>query len=137
MEVGLVLTYASQLATEYLFEWRRRRFVTQAFGKYLSPHIVTSLIAHPDRLTLGGNPTDIRVFSDIRSFTTISESMEPKALVALLNTFLSFATERILAHDGTVDKYIGDAIVAFGMPRWIKRITQCGRQKPRLPSVTA
>ena len=114
MEVGLVLTYASQLATEYLFEWRRRRFVTQAFGKYLSPHIVTSLIAHPDRLTLGGETRRISVFfSDIRSFTTISESMEPKALVALLNTFLSFATERILAHDGTVDKYIGDAIVAF------------------------
>lgn len=114
MEMGLVLTYASQLAAEYIVEWRRRRFVTEAFGKYLSPHIVKALIAHPDRLTLGGETRRISVFfSDIRSFTTISESMEPKALVALLNTFLSFATDRILVHDGTVDKYIGDAIVAF------------------------
>ncbi|MDP1722288.1 MAG: adenylate/guanylate cyclase domain-containing protein [Candidatus Gottesmanbacteria bacterium] len=114
MEVGLVVTYAAQLAAEYLSEWHKRRFVTQAFGKYLSPHIVNAIIAHPNRLTLGGETRRISVFfSDIRSFTTLSESMEPKALVALLNTFLSFATTRILDGDGTVDKYIGDAIVAF------------------------
>ncbi len=114
MEIGLVITYASQLAGDYIGEWRRRQFVTQAFGKYLSPHIVNALIAHPDRLTLGGETRRISVFfSDIRSFTTISESMTPKALVAMLNAFLTFATELILGLDGTVDKYIGDAIVAF------------------------
>lgn len=113
-EIGLLVTYVTQLSAEYLLEWRRRRFVTQAFGKYLSPQIVKSIIAHPDRLTLGGETRVISVFfSDIRSFTTIAERMEPKALVTLLNTFLTFATDHILGFDGTVDKYIGDAIVAF------------------------
>lgn len=114
MEIGLAATYVTQLSAEYLMEWRRRRFVTKAFGKYVSPEIVKNLIAHPDRLTLGGETRRISVFfSDIRSFTTISERMEPKALVALLNAFLTFATDNILGLDGTVDKYIGDAIVAF------------------------
>ncbi|MDQ6967445.1 MAG: adenylate/guanylate cyclase domain-containing protein [Mariprofundaceae bacterium] len=98
----------------YVAEARQRLFITSAFGQYLSPEVVTALVDDPDRLKLGG---EVRVmtafFSDIQGFSTISEKLSPEDLVALLNEYLSDMCEIIGRYNGTVDKFEGDAIMAF------------------------
>ncbi len=98
----------------YMHEGRQRRFIKKSFRHYLSPHVIEQLIAQPDRLRLGGDRKEISIFfSDLQGFTTISEGMEPEDLTHLLNLYLSAMTEIILEEEGTVDKYEGDAIIAF------------------------
>ncbi|HKJ71274.1 MAG TPA: adenylate/guanylate cyclase domain-containing protein [Gammaproteobacteria bacterium] len=93
---------------------RRARFVRNAFGAYLSPALVRELADHPERLELGGETRELTVlFSDIRGFTALSESLAPDELVALLNRFFTPVTEAIQAEGGYVDKYIGDAVMAL------------------------
>jgi adenylate cyclase len=96
-------------------ERRNRRFVQEALGRYTSPALVAELTEHPEHLSLEwGERRDMSVyFSDIAGFTSISEGLEPEKLVALLNEYLTSMTDIVLAHDGVVDKYIGDAIMAF------------------------
>ena len=93
-------------------------FIRNAFSKYVPEAVVNELLAHPERLKLGGEERVLSVlFSDLESFTTISENMSPTELVSLLNEYLSEMTEIILAHGGIIDKYEGDAIMAeFGAP---------------------
>lgn len=92
-----------------------RRFVQEALGRYTSPELVRELIAHPEHLSLDwGQEREMSVyFSDIAGFTSISESLTARQLVSLLNEYLTEMTDLVLAHGGVVDKYIGDAVMAF------------------------
>ena len=89
-----------------------KRRIKSIFGKYVSPLVVDQMLNKPPEL--GGEDTDITVFfSDIRSFTTLSESMSPQELVNLLNEYLTTMTDCLINFNGTLDKYIGDAIMGF------------------------
>jgi adenylate cyclase len=108
----------SVFLTGVLLSFRRsdieRKRVREAFRHYLAPAMVERLAANPNLLRLGGEMRDTTImFCDIRDFTTISETMDATALTALLNDFLTPMTEAVLAHQGTIDKYIGDSIMAF------------------------
>jgi adenylate cyclase len=107
-------TVASLLAASTL-ERRERRFVQEALGRYTSDALVDELLAHPEYLSLEwGEQRAVSVyFSDIAGFTSFSEALEPKRLVALLNDYLTTMTDIVLSHGGIVDKYIGDAVMAF------------------------
>lgn len=102
------------LALNYATEGRQKRFIKGAFKQYLSPVLIDELVQHPERLTLGGETRDLSIFfSDVKGFTSISERLSPEQLTALLNQYLTEMTEIIYRHGGTVDKYEGDAIIAF------------------------
>lgn len=91
-----------------------KRAVRQAFGQYISPVLMDELSAHPEKLQLGGEVRELSVmFTDIRNFTTISETMPPAELIRLMNDFLTPMTSAVLDNRGTVDKYMGDAMMAF------------------------
>lgn len=119
--VGLVLPTAGVLFAviaaavwSYASEGRQRRFLKSAFRQYLSPHVVERVTENPALLRLGGERREITsFFSDVAGFTTISESLGAEGLVALLNELLSAMSDIILDEAGTLDKYEGDAIVAF------------------------
>ncbi|MCB9474484.1 MAG: adenylate/guanylate cyclase domain-containing protein [Candidatus Delongbacteria bacterium] len=95
-----------------------RHFITDAFSRYVSSDVLTELLEHPDRLRLGGERSSLSLlFSDIRSFTQLSEGLNPSELGGLLNRYLTAMSHVLLDHGGTLDKYIGDAVVAiFGAP---------------------
>jgi adenylate cyclase len=88
-------------------------------GKYLSPAVMTEVLKDPDSLKLGGQKIDMTVlFSDIRGFTSMSEKMDPTELVHFLNEYLTEMTNIVYEHEGVLDKYIGDAVMAFwGAPK--------------------
>jgi adenylate cyclase len=110
----LAVVYAGHIFAHYWLESREKRWLRQAFGQYVSESLVESIIAHPERLQLGGEEVEATVmFSDLVGFTTMAENTAPKELISLLNEYFSTMTEIILAHKGTVDKFIGDAIMAF------------------------
>ncbi|HLL26244.1 MAG TPA: adenylate/guanylate cyclase domain-containing protein [Xanthobacteraceae bacterium] len=92
----------------------QRSEIQGAFGRYVSPAVVNELIADPDKLELGGEVREITLlFCDVRSFTSISERLSAHELTTFINELLTPLSEVILAHRGTIDKYIGDAIMAF------------------------
>ncbi|TDX60562.1 adenylate cyclase [Methylosinus sp. sav-2] len=98
--------------------WRQdqaaRRHVHMAFGKFIAPAVVEGLVEHPERLVLGGETRELTVlFSDLRDFSTISEGLSAQELTHFMNAYLTPMTDAILDREGTVDKYIGDAIMAF------------------------
>ncbi|MGH7889042.1 MAG: CHASE2 domain-containing protein, partial [Thermodesulfobacteriota bacterium] len=97
---------------------RRNRYLRKAFSSYVSPELVAEILQDPDTLKLGGETKNISVlFSDIRGFTTLSEILHPETLVAILNEYLNPMTQIVMNERGTLDKYIGDAIMAiFGAP---------------------
>jgi adenylate cyclase len=99
-------------------ERARKQEIRGWFGAYVSPHVVDRLMVDPHAIELGGEQRELTIlFSDIAGFTTLSERLEPPALVALINRFLEDQTERILDRHGYLDKYIGDAVMAvFGSP---------------------
>jgi adenylate cyclase len=102
------------IVTFYLTEERSRKWITDVFGKYVSPVVIDNLIQNPDMINLGGEKRNITIFfSDIRGFTRISEKLKPENLVHLLNEYLTEMTSVIIKDDGLVDKYMGDAIMAF------------------------
>jgi len=108
------LALAATYAVSYAVEGRQRRFVRQAFQQYLSPQVIDSLMAHPERLSLGGETRELTImFSDVAGFTSLSEGLDPQTLTALLNDYLSAMSEIILEEGGTIDKYEGDAIICF------------------------
>lgn len=109
--VYFVLTFVN-----YFQEQKQRQQIRSAFGFYLSPVLVEQLAKSPEKLVLGGEERRMTIlFSDVRGFTTISEhyKSEPQRLTALMNRYLTPMTNAIIAHKGTIDKYIGDAIMAF------------------------
>ena len=110
----IVFTYVAITAYRYLAESKQKRFIKDAFSTYLAPSVVSQLIQSPEKLVLGGEKRVITAFfSDVQGFTSISEKLEPTDLVELLNEFLTEMTDIVLAHEGTVDKFEGDAIIAF------------------------
>jgi adenylate cyclase len=110
----IIMTYLATMMYFYVSERKSRRKVLGAFEKYVSKDVIKHILEHPDRLKLGGEKRVITVFfSDIRGFTTISEKLTPEQLVHLLNEYLTEMTSIILQTNGVVDKYMGDAIMAF------------------------
>lgn len=107
-------SYIAVVAFFYLFERREKKRVIGALEKYISKEVADEIMKNPESLKLGGERKRITVmFSDIRGFTSISEKLTAEQLVRLLNEYLTEMTEVILNHKGVVDKYIGDAIMAF------------------------
>ncbi|UCE17108.1 MAG: adenylate/guanylate cyclase domain-containing protein [Gemmatimonadota bacterium] len=113
-EVGVLVTFALTSVVSYATEGKQRKFIKSAFKYYLSPAVIDKLLKNPESLKLGGEKKEMTVlFSDIAGFTTISEQLDPEQLAQLLNEYLSRMTDVILSYGGTVDKYEGDAIMAF------------------------
>jgi adenylate cyclase len=108
--------YLALIFFSFVREQSQRRQIRSAFGQYLSPALVEQLALSPEKLVLGGEEREMTImFSDMRGFTSISETYksDPQGLTALMNRFLTPLTNAILNRKGTIDKYMGDAIVAF------------------------
>jgi adenylate cyclase len=114
--LSTTVIYLTLIFTNFVREQAQRRQIRSAFGQYLSPALVAQLAQSPEKLVLGGEEREMTImFSDVRGFTTISESYksDPQGLTTLMNRFLTPLTNAILARKGTIDKYMGDAIMAF------------------------
>jgi adenylate cyclase len=111
---GIIGTFAGVVAYRAVMEQATQRAYRRVMAQYLSPQVMQEVLRDPEQLRLGGERREMTVlFSDIRGFTSMAESMEPQALVQFLNEYLTAMTDVILAHGGTIDKYMGDAIMAF------------------------
>ena len=100
--------------TAFVTSEREKRFIQRAFSTYLAPSVVAELIADPSKLNLGGEKREMTViFTDIKNFSTISETLDPTNLVRMLNNYLTTMSNIIMENQGTIDKYEGDAIIAF------------------------
>ncbi|MDP6707891.1 MAG: adenylate/guanylate cyclase domain-containing protein [Alphaproteobacteria bacterium] len=114
--ITVLMVYLASTIVSYLDTETERRMVRGQFSQYLSPALVEQLAAEPDRLKLGGEMKEMTfLFCDVRGFTTISEQFksDPQGLTRLINRFLTPMSETILARQGTIDKYMGDCIMAF------------------------
>jgi adenylate cyclase len=110
----LLTVFTFNMAYGFLVEARGRRQITGLFGQYVPKEVVDELAQDPEKASMEGESRDMTVlFTDVRGFTTISEGLDPKALSALMNEFLTPLTEVIYRHRGTIDKYMGDCIMAF------------------------
>lgn len=117
--IGVVVT-ADDLTEGKLLEEARRKAdeekqrIRDLFGKYVAPAVAERLLTDPSRVALGGEEQTVTVlFGDIRGYTSISETLTPQDVVAMLNRYLAVGTEAIFEYEGTLDKYIGDAVMAF------------------------
>lgn len=109
-----------------LSEGREKKWIKSTFGQYLSPKVVELITKDPSKLSLGGEKRDMTAFFlDLAGFTTMSEKLSPEELTAMLVEYLSAFTDVILKYDGTVDKYIGDCVVAF----WNAPLDQADHRK--------
>jgi adenylate cyclase len=128
---ALFFGYTSQTAYRFFMEERRARDIRKMFSSYVSKRIVDELIRDPSKAKLGGDRKEITVlFSDIRGFTTFSEKHQPEEVVSLLNEYLGAMTEIVFEHEGTLDKFVGDAIMALwgapiGQPDHAERGVRC------------
>lgn len=112
--LAIFLGQISAVIFSYITEKKEKKELYSAFSRYVSPNLVKDIMKDPSSLMLGGQKKEITIlFSDIRGFTTLSEKMNPEELVELLNEYLSEMTEIVLKNKGLVDKFIGDAIMAF------------------------
>lgn len=110
----LVLSSLASFSVRYFILERERREIKGVFSKYVSKAVLDELLKDPEKVALGGVEAEVTVFfSDIRGFTTLSEKLSPSELTKLLNRYLTRMTDIILRDGGVVDKYIGDAIMAF------------------------
>lgn len=116
---GFVITVNDRTAMVLLEEARqaesqRRREISELFGRYMAPRIVDQILQSPESVRLGGIRQEVTIlFADIRGFTTVSEHRAPEEIVSMLNRFLSLATGEILAELGTLDKFLGDGLMAI------------------------
>jgi len=109
-----ILVFFVVTLTRFIKEQQDKNFLHQAFSTYLSENIVKEIVNNPEKLSLGGDEKYITAFfTDIKDFSSLSEKLSPKMLVAILNEYLTVHSNIILELGGTIDKYIGDAIVAF------------------------
>jgi len=112
--LSTLFSYVGSVAYVAIVEGREKRFIKGAFGKYLSPDVVAEISDDPEALTLGGEKRPLSLlFSDLSGFTSISEDMDAEDLISLLNEYLNDMTEVVFDEKGYLDKYIGDAIMAF------------------------
>lgn len=112
--ISLLAIFIIVTTLNFFSEGRDKRYIQRAFGHYVSPGVVDQLMADPTALSLTGEQRELTImFSDIRDFTTISESMDSRDLGAFMNEYLTIMSDIVMEHNGTVDKFIGDAIMAF------------------------
>ncbi len=140
--IAMLVTFVSIVVYRVITEERDKRRIRDMFGKYVSPAVVSEILENPPEL--GGVDKDLTVFfSDIRGFTTLSESMTPQELVNHLNVYLTAMTDIILEYRGTLDKYVGDEIMCFWgapLPQEDHAILACKcalRQMERLNELNA
>jgi len=106
--------YALNMSWGYFVESRSKRQLTGLFGQYVPPELVEEMSRDPENYSMAGRKAELTVlFSDVRGFTTISEGLQPEELATLMNEYLGAMTEIVRRQRGTLDKYIGDAIMAF------------------------
>jgi adenylate cyclase len=117
--LALLVPSVCIISIKLINEEGQKRFIKNAFSRYMAPDVIEQLMKNPEALELGGVSRPITIFfSDVAGFSTISEKLTPSELVALLNEYLSEMTDIIISHGGTIDKYEGDAIMAFyGAPQ--------------------
>lgn len=110
----IILLYVLNMSWGYFIESRTKRQVTELFGQYVPPELVDEMVKDPESYSMEGRNAELTVlFADIRGFTSLSEGMDPKELTRLMNEYLGAMTDVIRTYRGTLDKYIGDAIMAF------------------------
>lgn len=110
----VVLNFTTLQTFKYLTEERKKKELKATFAKYVSPAIVDEVLKAPENLELGGRKQRMSVFfSDVRGFTTLSETLDPQKLSEILNRYLTPMTEIVFMNKGTLDKYMGDALMAF------------------------
>lgn len=110
----ILLVTATNLIYGFLSESQTRKVIKGMFDQYVPPAHIDSMLAGPDNCTFEGESRELTVlFSDIRSFTTISEALKASELKTLLNDFFAPITEIIFENNGTIDKYVGDMVMAF------------------------
>jgi len=110
----VVLLFVMNMSYGFFVESRGKRHLTKLFGQYIPPELVSEMAESDEQLNLTGESREMTVlFSDVRGFTTIAESMQPQDLTQLMNQFLSAMTQAIQENRGTIDKYMGDAVMAF------------------------
>jgi adenylate cyclase len=114
LQSAVLIAVMLTLLLHYALEGRQKRFIRRAFQHYLSPGVIEQLVNQPERLRLGGERRTLTIFfSDLEGFTSLSERLSPDQLTDLLNDYLTAMTDIIQDEGGTVDKYEGDAIIAF------------------------
>ncbi|MEW6196263.1 MAG: adenylate/guanylate cyclase domain-containing protein [Bacteroidota bacterium] len=112
--LAIIFGYITSTVYNYLSERRQNVLIKGMFSQYVNKSVVNELINNPDKLKLGGEKKMLTVlFSDIAGFTTFAERKPPEELVSFINEFLHEMTEIIIRHEGTLDKYLGDAVMAF------------------------
>ena len=111
---GLILLFSSNIIYQFLHEQQDKKFLRETFGTYIAPKVLDKMYEEKQAPKLGGvEGHHTAFFSDIQNFSTFSEALEPERMVALMNEYLTVMSKVILDNEGTLDKYIGDAIVAF------------------------
>jgi adenylate cyclase len=112
--IATLVTFVSIMINKFLTTSREKAFIHSAFSRYLAPDVINEIINDPKKLNLGGEKREMSaIFTDIQSFSTISEQLDPTQLVKLLNRYLTALSNIIMENKGTIDKYEGDAIIAF------------------------
>jgi adenylate cyclase len=112
--VMILVLFTFNMAYGFFIVTSGKRQITGLFGQYVPPEVVDEMVKNPESFSMEGESREMTVlFTDVRGFTTISEGLDPKALSALMNEFLTPLTEIIYKHRGTIDKYLGDCIMAF------------------------
>ena len=112
--MSAAVSFVAILLLNFILTEKEKSFLRKAFGVYLSDGVVNEIVADPEKLSLGGKKKRITaLFTDIKSFSTLSEKITPEELVSVLNIYLTQMSDIILQQNGTIDKYIGDAIVSF------------------------
>lgn len=116
--LALLAVYIYTVIQQYLTERKERNRVTGIFGRYVSKSVVKEILENKEAIQLGGVRRDVTlIFVDIRGFTPLSEKMEPEDVILILNEYLDLCTRAVFAYEGTLDKYIGDGVMAiFGAP---------------------
>ncbi len=108
------LSYTAVLAYRFTIENKEKRKIKKIFKRYVSEEVVEELLQYPEEVSLGGNRAEVSVlFADIRDFTSLSENRDPQYIVTLLNSYFTAMADIVIKHKGTLDKYMGDEILAF------------------------